>query len=102
VVIDLAPAGSDDDHDDYVWAFTRDTVGWGKLATRKGEIADAVATLRAGLDPNGGKAFDAGLSYRLYQQTFGLAEKVIAGKHQLLVVLSGALTSLPPHVLIAS
>jgi CHAT domain-containing protein/Tfp pilus assembly protein PilF len=102
VVIDLAPAGSDGDHDDYVWALTREAAGFGKLTTKPGEIADEAAALRAELDPNGGKAFDTALAYRLYQQTFGLAEKVIAGKHQLLVVLSGALTGLPPQVLISA
>ena len=77
VVIDLAPPNSAGDHDDYVWALTRDTAFWGTLATKNGEIADEVATLRAELDPHGDKAFDANLSYRLYRQTFGQAENVI-------------------------
>ena len=102
VVIDLATPSSPDDDDDYLWIVTRDNAGWGKLATRKGEIADEVATLRAELDPHSDKAFDANLAYRLYQQTFGRAESVIAGKHQLLVVPSGALTSLPPQVLVTA
>ena len=102
VVIDLATPSSPDDDDDYLWIVTRDNAGWGKLATRKGEIADEVATLRAELDPHSDKAFDANLAYLLYQQTFGRAESVIAGKHQLLVVLSGALTALPPQVLVTA
>jgi CHAT domain-containing protein len=99
VVIDLAPAGT---ADDYVWALTRNSAIWKKLDTGKGEITDEVAALRSQLDPNSNKPFDAKLAYRLYGQTFGTVGGVIAGKHQLLVVPTGALTSLPPQVLITT
>jgi CHAT domain-containing protein/Flp pilus assembly protein TadD len=99
VVLDLA---APDAMDDYVWALTRNSAVWKKIGTGKGEIAHEVAALRSQLDPNKNKPFDAELAHRLYGQTFGPIEDVIAGKHQLLLVLSGALTSLPPQVLITT
>jgi CHAT domain-containing protein len=58
--------------------------------------------LRVGLDPESPKPFDRSVAYRLYQQVLGPIEEVISDKTRLSFVLSGALTSLPPQVLIAS
>ena len=67
-------------------------------------INDRVAKLRAGLyntDPNAGSTpFDLDASHQLYVALFGPIEATIAGKAKLLVVASGALTSLPFQVLV--
>ena len=42
------------------------------------------------------------LRYQLYQQVLGPIEDIISQKKRLSFVLDGALTSLPPQVLIAS
>ncbi len=59
----------------------------------------AIAT---GLAPDEAAAlpFDLAHAHELYTALFGSVEDLIAGKH-LLIVPSGALTSLPFHVLVA-
>jgi CHAT domain-containing protein/tetratricopeptide (TPR) repeat protein len=99
VLIDLAGPGSTDD---YIWALTRTSAAWKKLDTKKGEVTDEVTALRSELNPDTEKPLDAKLDHNLYEQTLGAVADVISGKHQLFMVLSGALTSLPPQVLITS
>jgi CHAT domain-containing protein len=56
-------------------------------------------TLRAWIvDPR--QRFDPALSYKIYQETFGAFAERIAAKKRLSVVTNGALTSLPPQLLI--
>jgi CHAT domain-containing protein len=66
------------------------------------DVAKDVTALRAALDPEALKPFDTNLAYHLYQQLLGPIEDVISDKTRLSFVLSGALTSLPPQVLISS
>ena len=56
----------------------------------------------AGLDPDAPKPFDRNLAYQLYRQVLGPIEEIISQKTRLSFVLDGALTSLPPQVLITS
>jgi hypothetical protein len=58
-----------------------------------------VRALRAGLtDPR--KRFDPKLSFKIYQATFGAFAEKIANKKRLSIVTNGALTSLPPQLLV--
>jgi CHAT domain-containing protein/Tfp pilus assembly protein PilF len=84
----------------YVWAITKDRAGWKQLSISAAEVAKEVAALRAALDPEGFKPFDANLAYSLDQQVLGPVEDLISGKSRLSFVVDGALTSLPPQVLI--
>jgi len=60
-----------------------------------------VRTLRAWLiDPR--KRFDPALAYKIYQETFGAFADKIAAKQRLSIVTNGALTSLPPQLLVAN
>src|SRR5262249_16276178 len=45
--------------------------------------------------------FDLDAAHELYHQLFGQVEEIIKGKH-LLLVLSGPLNSLPPHLLVTA
>ena len=84
----------------YVWVITKDQAQWKKLSISGNDVARQVANLRGGLDPNSLRAFDTRLAYHLYKQVLGPIEEVISAKSRLSFVLSGALTSLPPQVLI--
>ena len=48
------------------------------------------------------KPFDRNLAYQLYRQVLGPIEEIISQKTRLSFVLDGALTSLPPQVLITT
>jgi CHAT domain-containing protein len=61
-----------------------------------------VGTLRTGLNPEFPKPFDRNLAYRLYRQVLGPIEEIISQKTRLSFVVDGALTSLPPQVLITT
>ena len=59
-------------------------------------------SLRTGLNPDSPKPFDRNLAYQLYRQVLGPIEEIISQKTRLSFVLDGALTSLPPQVLITT
>jgi CHAT domain-containing protein len=61
-----------------------------------------VKVLRQWLTSHNSKPFDADLSYKLYQSTFGAIAGKIKSKKRLSFITNGALTSLPPHLLITS
>jgi len=88
----------------YVFAITREAAVWRELPLGSQSISDQVGRLRLGLfDPApdaAAKAFDLAASYDLYAALIGPVEAAIAGKAKLLVVPTGALTSLPFHVLV--
>jgi CHAT domain-containing protein len=90
------------DKKSYVWVVTRHRAEWRELSTIADDVAKEVTILRAGLDPESVKPFDRDLAYQLYQQILEPIAEVIAKKTRLSFVLSGALTSLPPQVLITS
>jgi CHAT domain-containing protein len=84
----------------YVWAITRSAASWKELAVAAPDISNAVSALRAGLDFDHVKPFDAQASFALYQKILAPVEDILRGKPRLSIVLTGALTSLPPQLLV--
>jgi CHAT domain-containing protein/Tfp pilus assembly protein PilF len=84
----------------YVWVITRDAAEWKEIAGTLANVSDQVFTLRGLLDPYRLSPFDAQESYVLYQRVLLPVEDVIRAKKRLSVVLDGALTSLPPQLLV--
>ena len=93
VVVDLGDKS-------YVWAITRSAADWKELAISAPDISKAVSALRAGLDLDNEKPFDAQASFALYQKIPAPVEDMLRGKQRLSIVLTGALTSLPPQLLV--
>ena len=90
------------DKKSYVWVITKDRAEWKELTVSAEDVSKSVETLRTGLDPDCPKPFDRNLAYQLYRQVLGPIEEIISQKTRLSFVLDGALTSLPPQVLITS
>jgi CHAT domain-containing protein len=86
----------------YVWVITKDKAQWKLLSVNADYVTKEVTALRAALDPDAVKPFDFGIANQLYRQFLGPIEDVISSKTRLSFVLNGALTSLPPQVLITS
>jgi CHAT domain-containing protein/Tfp pilus assembly protein PilF len=88
----------------YVFAVTREGSVWRQIPLENKAISDQVGKLRLGLfDPAPDaipKPFDLDASFDLYSALIGPVESAIAKKPKLLVVPTGALTSLPFHVLV--
>jgi CHAT domain-containing protein/tetratricopeptide (TPR) repeat protein len=88
----------------YVFAVTRENSVWQQIPLGRQAISDLVSKLRLGLfDPApdaSPKPFDLDASFDLYTALMGPVEGAIAKKPKLLVVPTGALTSLPFHVLV--
>ena len=110
----------------YVFAVTSRDVHWSRVAVTESELASAVRNLRCGLDRaewigEGAKRcarllglgvaaapadtdplpFDLSRAHDLYRSLFGALGEIVAGR-DLVVVASGALTSLPLQVLITA
>ena len=90
------------DQHSYVWVVTKDRADWKEIQISAAEVSKTVETLRAALNPDSPKPYDRALAYQLYQQLFGPVEEIISKKARLSFVLNGALTSLPPQVLVTS
>ena len=98
----------------YVFAVTREGVDWKKIDLGAKALEEKVAKLRAALDIGkvqqalaDGKdpkdaLFDLDLANELYAALLAPVESTIKDKSQLLVVPSGALTSLPFHLLVTA
>jgi CHAT domain-containing protein/Tfp pilus assembly protein PilF len=84
----------------YVWALTHGAAEWKELAVTADEITKNVGALRDWLDSHGLKPFDTQASFALYQKILAPVEDTFGGKRRLSVVLDGALTSLPPQLLV--
>jgi CHAT domain-containing protein len=95
VVIDL-------DKSSYVWVITKDRAEWKYLLVSGEDVSKEVEILRAGLNPHAPEPFDRNLAYQLYRQVLGPVDEIISQKTRLSFVFNGALTSLPPQVLITS
>jgi CHAT domain-containing protein len=95
VVIDL-------DEKSYVWVITNDRAEWKPILIPAEQASKAIETLRAALTPESPKPYDRALAYQLYRQVLGPIEDIISQKTRLSFVLGGALTSLPPQVLLMS
>jgi CHAT domain-containing protein/Tfp pilus assembly protein PilF len=90
------------DQKSYVWVITKDRAEWNELSVSAEDVSKEVVTLRTGLNPDAPKPFDRNLAYQLYRQVLGPIEEIISLKTRLSFALDGALTSLPPQVLITS
>ena len=86
----------------YVWVITKDRAEWKLLSVSAEDVSKEIEALRTGLNPNAPKPFDRNVAYQLYRQLLGPIEEIIAQKKRLSFVFDGALTSLPPQVLITS
>jgi CHAT domain-containing protein len=99
---DEALVAIDLDQKSYVWVITKHRAEWRALSVSAQDVSKEIETLRTGLDPDASKPFDRDLAYQLYRQLFEPIEGIITQKKRLSFVFDGALTSLPPHVLITS
>jgi CHAT domain-containing protein len=86
----------------YVWAISREKTEWMELGVSADDVSKQVSSLRVGLDPDHPKPFDTKASFALYRQILGPVDNAIASKKRLSFVLDGALTGLPPQLLVAT
>ena len=96
IVVDL------DDATAIVWVITKDRAEWNELSVSAEDASKAVRICVPRSIQLLQQPFDRRLAYQLYQQVLGPIEEIISHKTRLSFVLSGALTSLPPQVLITS
>jgi CHAT domain-containing protein len=83
----------------YAWIITNNDADWTELKVSAGDLDAQVRNLRAWLtDPR--KRFDPNLAYKVYQETFGAFADKIASKQRLSIATNGALTSVPPQLVI--
>jgi hypothetical protein len=97
VLIDLGKQNIDAS---YIWVVDRSSAIWTTIDAKSEDLAAKIAALRVSLDPSSNKPFDAKLAYELYKLILGPVEDSIAKKPRLLMVMNGALTSLPLQVLV--
>ena len=91
----------------FVWLVSREAARWQRLELTADEVSNAVARLRAGLDPSqlgkpGAQLFDLGNAHDLYLRLLGPVASEISGKSHLLLVLPGALSALPMQLLVTA
>jgi tetratricopeptide (TPR) repeat protein/CHAT domain-containing protein len=91
----------------YVFALTQDGFEWHTIGLGEEQLSEKIVALRNGLDlakllkpTRNPVLFDLVLAHELYVALFGPVEPLVQSKRQLLVVSSGALTSLPFHLLL--
>jgi CHAT domain-containing protein/tetratricopeptide (TPR) repeat protein len=89
-----------DDKKSHVWAITRGTADWKELAVSTAEVSKRVSALLGLLKFHSVRPFDTEASFELYRQVFGPVEDMIAAKPRWSLVVNGALTSLPPQLLV--
>jgi CHAT domain-containing protein/Tfp pilus assembly protein PilF len=84
----------------YAWLITRSASDWKELNITAVELEEHVRALRASLsDPR--QRFDPQIAFRIYQKSFGAFAEKIQSKKRLSVVTDGALTSVPPQLLVS-
>jgi CHAT domain-containing protein len=100
----------------FVWAVTRERAEWAQIDAGAQALSEHVAALRSGLDPLAqqdaeGAAgsrpgvvarFDLDRAHALYRLMLAPVAAAFAGKRHLIVVPTGALTSLPLQVLVTA
>lgn len=87
----------------YVWTITKTQVAWSRAGIDSKKLSETVARLRKSLDAaEMTELFDLGQSYDLYNVLFAAIDPIIAQKPKLLIVPSGALASLPFHLLVTA
>jgi tetratricopeptide (TPR) repeat protein len=85
----------------YAWIITKNDADWTVLRVSANELDAQVRALRAWLtDPR--QRFNPALAYKIYQATFGVFADKLALKQRISVVTNGALTSLPPQLLVSN
>mgnify|MGYP001189150271 CR=1 FL=1 len=87
----------------FLWAITREGIRWARSELSKKDIEAAVKKLRTGLEMeevDEEKLFDLKAAHKLYKELVGPVADLIKDKKHLLIVPSGALTSLPFHLLV--
>jgi CHAT domain-containing protein/Tfp pilus assembly protein PilF len=84
----------------YAWVVTRTDFSWIELKVSNKDLDADVKALRQSLGFHAEKPFDPQLAFKVYQATFGAFADKIAAKKRLSVVTNGALTSLPPALLV--
>jgi hypothetical protein len=99
---DEALVAFDFDAKSYAWVITKTDANWIELKVTAKDLDAQVKTLRQSLTFANSKPFDTALSYKIYQSTFGAIADKIASKKRLSLITNGALTSLPPQLLITS
>ena len=87
-----------DNKKSHVWAISRTTADWKELAVTAGDVSQQVAALRRPLDSS--RPFDPQASFAIYRDVLSPVENSLTGKPRLSLVLDGALTSLPPQLLV--
>jgi CHAT domain-containing protein/Tfp pilus assembly protein PilF len=90
------------DTDTLIWVITRERLVWVHTPLGEKDLGLLVQKLRAGVE-SGAADFDLEAANRLYEALLG-TDKVqasIAGKKHLIVIPSGALTSLPFQILVS-
>ena len=92
----------DFDAKSYAWVITRTDASWIELKVASKDLDAQVRVLRQWLTSHDFKPFDAELFYKLYQSTFRAIADKIGSKRRLSFITNGALTSLPPQLLITS
>ena len=103
VIVHLATAPStpkNGPEKSYIWAITHSAAEWKDLSVSADDISKEVSALRNLLDFNSIRPFDAQASFDLYQKVLAPVEGSLVGKPRLSFVLNGALTSLPPQLLV--
>jgi CHAT domain-containing protein len=83
--------------DSFAWVVTQNDIRWVRLATDERKLTESIAVLRRQITKT--ERFDLELAHTLYDELFGPVDEQLRGK-RLLVVLTGALTSLPLHLLV--
>ena len=85
----------------YAWVITKTDANWTELKVAAKDFDAEVKALRP-LSSNDSRPFDTALPYQIYESTFGAVADKIASKKRLSLITNGALTSLPPQLLITS
>jgi CHAT domain-containing protein len=100
----------------FVWALTRDRAQWAQVDAGAKALSEHVEALRLGLDPlaqqdaegSGSsragvvRRFDLARAHALYRLVLAPVAETFAGKRHLIIVPTGALTSLPLQVLVTA
>ena len=90
----------------FVFAVRRNSAAVHRIDLGEKDFAEAIADLRAGLDPSGVRsladvpAFDRTTAFKLYQRLFAPLEDTLSGVRHVFIVPGGALQSLPLGVLV--
>jgi CHAT domain-containing protein/Tfp pilus assembly protein PilF len=102
----------DFDAKSYAWIITRNDAEWKELDISGADLDRQVHGLRSFVSgvERGGQLLDVGIAqvmrfdsemaYKIYRATFGVFADKLASKKRLSIITNGALTSLPPQLLV--